>query len=71
MSNNDKFIRDTEFGKLMKNREPSRTCLKCKHFEKETCIAAFEICVEIRNSYFAKDETNELSLITPQNDRPK
>lgn len=65
MSNNDKFIRDTEFGKLMENREPSRTCLKCKHFytNDDNCLKASKICFEIRNSYFAKDEPNEAKKV--------
>ena len=59
MSNNDKFIRDTEFGKLMENSSRKQTCLKCKYIDDDTCIVAFNVCLQITKGYFAKDEIDE------------
>lgn len=58
-NNNDKFIRDTEFGKLMQNSSRKQTCLNCKYLEDDTCIVAFNVCMQVSKSYFAKDEPNE------------
>ena len=63
MSNNDKFIRDTEFGKLMKS-EKVGFCVKCKYFKHDNCeVITDEICFEDFNYYFAKDEPNETEKV--------
>ena len=59
MSNNDKFIRDTEFGKLMESMRDG-FCHKCKYFNYDNCDEITkDICFEHLNCYFAKDETDE------------
>ena len=59
MSNNDKFIRDTEFGKLMESMKDG-FCSKCKYSNHENCaVITNEICFEEYNYYFAKDEIDE------------
>lgn len=62
MENNDKFIRDTEFGKLMETKNEVYACLKCKYnnlkFSK-CVIETYLLCVLNKDYYFAKDETEE------------
>lgn len=57
MENNDKFIRDTPFGKLMES-ESMANCSKCRHFEDDDCIENTDnICIDnFIPYYFAKDE---------------
>lgn len=64
MSNNDKFIRDTEFGKLMECKENVWTCGKCKYYDNDpnsfACgMITNYLCLDRGNYYFAKDETDE------------
>lgn len=63
MSNNDKFIRDTKFGKLMVNSENEISCLKCKYLHDDICLDAFSICIGVSKGYFAKDEPNETEKV--------
>lgn len=64
MSNNDKFIRDTPFGKLMENQDTYLACLKCKYWKVEDCeILTEEICFDNTEYYFAKDEPNETEKV--------
>lgn len=59
MSNNDKFIRDTTFGKLMESKDDS-ICDKCKYNRFKFCAIKTDFkCQERSNYYFAKDETEE------------
>ena len=63
MSNNDKFIRDTEFGKLMESQD-QYSCIKCKHRINEDCWKMTnEICLESLSYYFAKDKPNETEKV--------
>lgn len=68
MSNNDKFIRDTEFGKLMESETSYNSCDKCKYFDNEPessicgVITKF-LCIEGKDYYFAKDEPNETEKV--------
>lgn len=62
MSNNDKFIRDTEFGKLMESNDEDGVCEKCKHDSLgfPICVTSTNfICIGEFGYYFAKDETEE------------
>lgn len=60
MSNNDKFIRDSEFGKLMENKDAALlSCLKCKYWEFDDCYILTEKKCYGDKYYFAKDETDE------------
>ena len=63
MNNNDKFIRDTEFGKLMQNLNREQTCLKCKYLGDDKCLIAFSECIQVTKGYFAKDEPNETEKV--------
>lgn len=60
MSNNDKFIIDTPFGKLMES-ETNLICIKCKYYKDEDCINITDgTCIDnFKPLYFAKDETDE------------
>ena len=59
MSNNDKFIRDTEFGKLMEIKGKFG-CKKCKYNKMDECTMFTDyLCVSSDKYYFAKDETEE------------
>ena len=59
MSNNDKFIRDTEFGKLMESSD-ELCCTKCKYERDKSCmIKTNYTCDEEFGAYFAKEETEE------------
>lgn len=59
MSNNDKFIRDTPFGKIMESVN-SVMCDKCKYRRFKFCAIKTDfICNEQIGYYFAKDETDE------------
>ena len=64
MSNNDKFIRDTPFGKLMES-ETIYNCLKCKYYKDDDCIENTKnICIDnFKPLYFAKDEPNETEKV--------
>lgn len=63
MSNNDKFIRDTEFGKLMESKGAG-FCLKCKYFHVLNCEEKTnDICFDNLRYYFAKDEPNETKKV--------
>ena len=66
MSNNDKFIRDTEFGKLMEGVDNSfiNTCSKCKFLEEDYCLLKKDgpDCLD-GDYYFAKDETDETKKV--------
>ena len=60
MSNNDKFIRDTEFGKLMESEDIFQVCRKCKYERDKNCmIKTNYTCDDEFNGYFAIDETDE------------
>ena len=65
MSNNDKFIIDTPFGKLMENQDTSLACPKCKYWEYNDCeILTNKICLDNNESYFLKEEVNHEDSIT-------
>ena len=61
MSNNDKFIRDTPYGKLMKSKNDYVSCKKCKYQINHRCVLVNEAfdCLDANAYYFAKDETDE------------
>lgn len=62
-NSNDKFIRDTKFGRLMESRDED-ICIKCKHYKDDHCIVnTNSICINVfRSLYFAKEEeVNEQS----------
>ena len=60
MESKDKFIRDTEFGRLMES-EDGHDCIKCKYYLKEGCGVGITVndCIEELGYYFAKDEDKQ------------
>lgn len=65
MSNNDKFIIDTKFGKLMESSD-DESCLKCKYIINNKCTLkndGFECLDDYDSYYFAKDETDETEKV--------